>query len=93
MKQLKMNKICRGGGKIAAFLVVAVIVCLAASDATAATCLVSDPLGHTDDTPIAGTYTTSTSSASSSLDSRSWTAFLADGWTLFKQIGFILSIR
>ena len=69
------------------------MLCLVPLMTDASTCVISDPLGHTDDTPIAGTYTTATSSTPSSLDSRPWMSFFADGWTLFKQIGFILSFR
>lgn len=79
--------------KLTVSIAVCTIAMTMAPCAIAATCLVSDPLGHSDDTPIAGTYTTATSSTPSSLDSRPWMSFLADGWTLFKQIGFILSFR
>ena len=68
------------------------MLCLVPLMTDASTCVISDPLGHTDDTPIVGTYATAASSTLPSFDSRPLTLILADGWSLFLRYGISIIV-
>lgn len=82
--------------RCAAGLAVVASALLVPQSASAANCLVSDPYNHTDDTPIAGTYTTATGAAdtATTLDTRAWTTSLFEGWLLtLRKLGIVLIVK
>ena len=50
-----------------------------------AVCVVSDPLNHSNGTPIAGTYSTASGSSAVALDFRALTCFYYEGWVFCNE--------